>query len=84
MALDYVFNNAQSMREVCAGTYKTETALQAVIVAAMAVAAAAQETFTCTSSVSGYSAQDVQNCMRVLNDMNFTVSLSGSTLTIAW
>lgn len=84
MAFDFVFNNAQSTREVCSGTYKTEAALQATVVAAIAVAIAAQESFSCTVSVSGQSAQDVQNVMRVLNDMNYTVTLSGSTLTIAW
>lgn len=84
MALDFCFNNAQSTREACAGTYKTEAALQATIVAAIAVSIAAAETFNCTVSMSGQSAQDVQNCMRILNDMNFTVSLSGSTLTISW
>lgn len=84
MAMDFVFNNAQSLREVCAGGYKTETALQAAVIAAMAVAAAAQQTYTCTVSVSGYTGQDVQNIMRVLSDMNFTVTLSGSTLSISW
>lgn len=84
MALDFVFNNAQSAREVCAGTYKTEAALQATIVAAIAVQIALQESFSCTVSVSGQSSQDVQNCMRILNDMNFTISLAGSTLTISW
>lgn len=84
MAFDFVFNNAQSLREVCSGGYKTETALQAAIIAAMAVQAALTASFSCTVSVTGYSGQDVQNCMRVLEDMNFGVSLSGSTLTITW
>ena len=84
MAQDFVFNNAQSLREVCAGNYKTETALQALAVAAMAVAAAAQQTFTCSVSVTGYSGQDVQNVMRVLSDQNFIFTLAGSTLTITW
>ena len=84
MALDFVFTNAQSLREVCAGTYKTETALQAVVIAAMAAVVATGELFTCTAACSGYSQQDVENVMRVLTDQNFTCSYSGTTLTISW
>lgn len=82
--LGLVFDNAQSLREVCAGTYKTEAAFQALVVAAMAVAVAAAETFTCNVSTTGVSAQDVQNVCSRLSDNNFTVSQSGSTLTISW
>lgn len=84
MATGIVFDNAQSLREVCAGTYKSEAAFQALIVAAMAVAVAAAETFSCTVSTTGVSAQDVQNTARLLADMNFGFSQSGSTLTISW
>jgi len=84
MATDFVFGNAQSMREVSAGTYKTETALQAVVIAAMAAAVATGELFTCTASCSGYSQQDIQNVIRVLGDQSFTTSYSGTTLTISW
>lgn len=79
-----VFGNAQSCREISAGTYKTEAALQAAVVAALATAIAAAETFTTTVSVSGYSAQDVQNVTRDLVGSGFTVSQSSSTMTIAW
>lgn len=81
---DYVFSNAQSLREVSAGTYKTEAALQAAVIAAMASVVATGELFTCTVSVTGYSGQDVNNVTRTLGDSNFTVSQSGSTLTISW
>lgn len=81
---DFVFGNAYSVREVCSGTYKTEAALQATIVAAMAVAIALAGTFTCNVSLSGQSAQDVQNVCRLLTDMSFGVTISGSTLTITW
>lgn len=84
MALDLVFTNAQSLREVCAGTYKTETALQGVVVAAMAAVVATGELFTCTAACSGYSNQDINNVMRILTDQNFTCSYSGTTLTISW
>lgn len=84
MALDFVFSNAQSLREVSAGTYKTETALQAVVIAAMAAVVATGELFTCTAACSGYSAQDIENVMRLLTDQNFTCSFSGTTLTLSW
>lgn len=80
----FVFNNAQSVREACAGTYKTEVALQAVVVAALATAIAAAETFTCTAACSGYSQQDIFNVMRDLISQNYTLSYSGTTLTISW
>jgi methionine synthase I (cobalamin-dependent) len=82
--MNFVFMNAQSCREVCAGTYKTETALQALVIAALAVAAAAAETFSTTVSVTGYSAQDVGNVSRLLVADGYTINLSGSTLTISW
>lgn len=84
MAFDFVFGNAQSVREVCAGTYKTEAALQAVVVAAIAAVIATGELFTCTAACSGYSQQDIQNVIRVLSDQGFTTSFSGTTLTISW
>lgn len=84
MAQDFIFGNAQSVREMSAGTGKTESAFQATVIAAIAVAIAAAETFTCTVSTSGVSSQNLQNTMRVLTDANYTTSLSGSTLTISW
>lgn len=79
-----VFDNAQSVREVCAGTYKSEAAFQALIVAAIAVAIAAAETFTCSVSTTGVSAQDVQNTVRNLIGNGFQVSQASSTLTVSW
>jgi hypothetical protein len=84
MAFDFVFGNAQSVREVCAGTYKTETALQAVVIAAIAAVVATGELFTCTASCSGYSQQDIQNVVRILVDQGYMTSYSGTTLTISW
>jgi hypothetical protein len=78
------FSNAQSVREACAGTYKTEYALAAAIIAAIAVAIAGNETFTCTCSCSGYSQQDVQNCILSFRGSGFTTSYSGTTLTLSW
>lgn len=80
----FVFNNAQSVREMCSGTYKTEAALQGAVIAVIVTAIAAAETFTTTVSVSGYSGQDVNNVMRILVADGYTVSLSGSTLSISW
>ncbi len=80
----FVFDNAQSFREVCAGTYKTETALQQVVYVALAAACATGELFTATAACSGYSQQDVQNVMRELRRAFYGVSYSGTTLTITW
>ena len=84
--LSNYFDSAQAVREGCAGSYKTEYALRAVIVAALAsaVATANNDIFTTTASVSGYSAQDIQNNVAVLRSGGFTTSQSGTTLTIAW
>lgn len=84
MAFDFVFGNAQSVREVCAGTYKTEAALQAVVIAAIAAVVATGEIFTATASASGYSQQDIQNVLRILVDQGYTASFSGTTITISW
>ena len=82
---DY-FDNAQSVREGCCMTYKTEYALRAVIVAALAAAVAVttNDTFTTTASVSGYSGQDVQNNLAALRADGFTATQSGTTITISW
>jgi len=80
------FDNAQSVREGCNASYKTEYALRAVIVAALAaaVATANNDIFTTTASVSGYSGQDIQNNVALLRNGGFTTSQSGTTLTISW
>ena len=80
----FVFDSASSLHEVSAGRYKTETALEAVVIAAMAVAVATGELFTCSCSASGYSEQDVNNVMRELSRANYLAHLSGTTLTITW
>ena len=80
----FIFDNANLLRGAAAGTYKTETALAAVVIAAMAAAIATGELFTCTASCSGYSQQDSQNIMRQLRRADYIVSYSGTTLTITW
>ncbi len=79
-----IFDNAQSVREVCAGTYKTEAALMAAIIAAIAAVVATGELFTCTVSVSGKTQQDIQNCVQHLREGFYTTSQAGSTLTVSW
>lgn len=80
----FIFNNAQSIREMSAGTYKTEAALQAVVIAAIAAVIATGEVFSATASASGYSQQDITNVMRRLISCGYTASYSGTTITIAW
>lgn len=40
--------------------------------------------FTTTQSTSGYGASVIQNQMLMLEEMGYTVSYSGTTLTISW
>lgn len=77
------FDNAQTVREGAASTYKTEFAMAATAIAALAAAVAANA-YSTTMSVSGGSAQDVEHIMTWLTRLNFTVSISGSTLAISW
>ena len=81
--MDFAVGNAQSIREMAVGTYKTEAALQALVIAAI-YAAVASSAGSCTVSMTGTSAQDNQNVVRMLADMNFTTSQLGTTLTISW
>ena len=82
--MDSIFNNGQAVRAVNAGTYKTETALLAVMNAAIATATATGELFTCGGSCSGYSQQDIQNVMRFFRASGYQPSYSGTTLTLTW
>ena len=81
--MKFIFGNPQSLNEASASQVKTESALQAVVVAAMAVAVAASA-FTCTVAVNTYSTQDVNNVMRLLAGMGYIFSISGNNLTIVW
>jgi hypothetical protein len=81
--MNYVFGNSQSLSEASSSQVKTETALQALVIAAMAVAVAAS-LFTCSVAVNTYSTQDVNNVMRLLAGMKFTCSVSGNNLTVIW
>lgn len=40
--------------------------------------------FSCTASMSGYSAAQIQDNMNLLSQMGYTVSLSSTTLTLTW
>lgn len=40
--------------------------------------------FTTTLSMVGYVSQEIQNTMNLLQALGYTVSLSGTTLTISW
>lgn len=82
--MNLIFDNAQSVREVCAGTYKTEAALQAAIISAIAAVIATGEIFTASVSISSYGNQDINSVMRMLNEGFFTASVVGSNLVISW
>lgn len=40
--------------------------------------------YTTTVSMSGYSGQNIQTWMQLLNGLSYTTSYSGTTLTISW
>lgn len=40
--------------------------------------------FSATASVSGLSSQDIQNNMNMLQQLGYTVTISGTTMTISW
>lgn len=40
--------------------------------------------FTCTASMTGYASLDIQDNMQMLSQLGYTVSLSGTTLTVSW
>lgn len=83
MASDGYFDNSDTVRAGSSSSYKSEYALWATVVAAMAVSVAAS-TYTCTVDTSAQSEQDVSRITSTLSRLNFDWSLSGSTLTISW
>lgn len=80
----FACNNAGSVREASTAGYKTEFALQALVIAAIYAAIALNQTFSCTQSCTGYSQQDIGNVMRALVADGFTVSYANAVLTISW
>jgi len=68
-----------------AGSYAsaTETALHAAIATAVN-AAIASGLFTTTVAASAYTASMVQNQMVLCEGLGYTVSYSGTTITISW
>lgn len=82
--MNLIFDNAQSVREACAGTYKSEAALQAAVVAAIAAVIATGEIFTATISISSYGNQDINSVMRMLNEGFFTAVVTGANLIVSW
>lgn len=79
----FVFNDSNALAKVTVGPVKTETALQAAVIAAMAAAVVLYAS-TCTVAVNSYSTQDVNNVMRLLADLNYICTNSGNNLVIVW
>ena len=61
----------------------TKTALFNSASAAI-IDAVAGGAFTCTTSISGQSSGDVQYLLEALHSMQYTTSISSTTLTINW
>lgn len=77
---------AQGAREFStlnAATASSDQAVQAAIVTAINTAVASG-LYTCTASMSGKAQADIQYWMGLLSGLGYTVSYSGTTLTLTW
>lgn len=85
MALDNygIYCQAGIARSLSAQIGGGDVALQLLVDNAVNTAIAAG-LFTCTASMAGQSAQNIQVNMNMLSGMGYTVSLSGTTLTLKW
>lgn len=79
----FVFNDSNALSQASDGLVRTETALQAAVIAAMAAAVVLYAS-TCSLDVSSYSTQDVNNVMRLLSELNYICTNSGNNLVIVW
>lgn len=83
---DGFIDQAGFVHQVASTPVNLDYQLQAAVSNAIATASVTQ-LFTCTVSVSAYSANSyalVQVLMQRLTNMGYTSSLSGSTLTVNW
>jgi len=81
---DYgLYDSAVTARSYAGKKNAGDQPVQNVIAAAITTAVNGG-LFTTTASVSGYAALDIQTNMNILTQMGYTVSLSGTTLTISW
>lgn len=78
-----LYPGAQQARMLSGAVSSPETVIQALVAGAIRTAVAAG-LFTCTASMASKTTQDVQNQMRILKAQGYTVSLSGTTLTVSW
>lgn len=78
-----VFIESQAADARSLGGYKTQSALEALITAAI-YASIASSSLTATVSITGLDADDVQACCANLNVQGYGVSVSGSSLVLTW
>jgi hypothetical protein len=85
MALDNpgIYAQAAKARELSALTNTSDIPVQTMIDNAINTAIVAG-LYTCTASMSGFSAANIQANMNMLSAMGYNVSLAGTTLTIKW
>lgn len=85
MSLDNpgIYCQAAKARELSSLTNTSDVPVQVAIDNAINTAIAAG-LYTCTASMSGFTAFNIQTNMRMLSDMGYNVTLSGTTLTVRW
>jgi hypothetical protein len=83
----YFYPEAQAARSLASGAAGSSSTSDADLqfdIANAILTAVDAGLFTCTVSVSGFAALDIQTEMGMLQGLGYTVSLSSTTLTINW
>jgi hypothetical protein len=85
MAIDNpgIYCQAAKARELSALTNTSDVPVQIVIDNAINTAIAAG-LYTCTASMTGFTALNIQTNMGMLTALGYNVTLSGTTLTVRW
>jgi hypothetical protein len=78
-----LYADSQQCRMLSSTPTSPDTVIQTAIDTAINTAIAAG-LFTCTVSVTGKAAQDIQNNMSILQAMGYVVSLATTNLTVSW
>lgn len=80
---DGLIPSAVAAHEASTDHAGTQTTLMSLAAADIAAATSAGN-YTCTVSVSEQTSNDIQYLMEALHGLGYTISLSGTTLTVSW
>lgn len=78
-----VFLNSRAAKDASSTGGTAQTTLFCVTAIAILTACDAGA-YTCTSSVSGATSENLQNLLETMHNAGFTTSISGTTLTTTW